>query len=108
MNRGDVVVAAAPGDTGKSRPWVVLRANRFAVHSRVTLVPLTSDLQDAPPLRVGLVPTPDNGLRVPSQAMIDRINSVAVARIGQVIGQLNATELTAIERAVLVYLGFAD
>lgn len=107
MNRGDVVVAALPGDTGKSRPWIVLRADRFANHSRVTLLPLTSELLDAAPLRVDLAPSGANGLRVPSQAMIDRITSVPVARVGLAIGRLEETELQAVDRAVLVWLGYA-
>jgi mRNA-degrading endonuclease toxin of MazEF toxin-antitoxin module len=41
VNRGDVVVAALPGDAGKPRPWIVLRADRFPDHSRVMLLPLT-------------------------------------------------------------------
>ena len=108
MTRGDVVVAALPGDASKPRPAVVLRAARFAAHHRVTVLPITSVLQDAAPLRVDLTPTPANGLRAPSQAMIDRIASVAVQRVGQIIGELAAADLKAIERAVLVYLGIAD
>ena len=42
VTRGDIVVAALPGDTGKPRPAIVLRADRFAAHHRVTLLPLTS------------------------------------------------------------------
>jgi mRNA interferase MazF len=108
VTRGAVVVVALPGDAGKPRPAVVLRADRFAAHNRVTLVPLTSEPRPMPTLRVAIEPSQGTGLQVASQAMIDRLTSVAVARIGQVIGQLSATELAAIDRAVLVYLGFAD
>ena len=107
MNRGDVVVAALPGDAGKPRPWIVLRADRFAGHGRVTLLPVTSELQDAPILRVDISPSAGNGLRVSSQAMVDRSVSVAVERVGMVIGRLDAADLRAVGRAVLVYLGFA-
>jgi mRNA interferase MazF len=107
VNRGDVVVAALPGDAGKPRPWIVLRADRFADHSRVTLLPLTSELQDAPILRVDVSPSADNGLRVPSQAMVDRSVSVPVQRVGLVIGRLDPAAMRAIDRAMLVYLGFA-
>jgi hypothetical protein len=40
--------------------------------------------------------------------MIDRIVSVHMERIGEVIGQLADVDLTAITHAVAVYLGIAD
>ena len=57
MTRGDIVVAALPGDTGKPRPAIVLRADRFAAHHRVTLLPLTSEVRDEPFLRVDVAPS---------------------------------------------------
>ena len=102
------MVAALPGDTGKPRPWIVLRADRFATHHRVTLLPLTSEVRDEPFLRVDVAPSAGNGLRVGSQVMVDRSASVSVDRVGEVIGRLSAADMRAIDRAVLVYLGFAD
>ncbi len=108
MIRGSVVVVALPGDAGKPRPAIVLRGNAFGGHNRVTLVPCTGEQQAWPTLRVALTPSAENGLRLPCQAMIDRLTSVAVDRVRQVIGALIAADLRAIDRAVLVYLGFAD
>jgi mRNA interferase MazF len=108
VNRGDVVVAALPGDAGKPRPWIVLRSDRFAEHSRVTLLPLTSELRAESILRVDAFPSVGNGLRVTSQVMVDRSVSVPVQRVGKVIGRLDAVDMRAIDRAVLMYLGFAD
>ena len=108
MNGGDVVVAALAGDAGKPRPWIVLRSDRFAEHSRVTLLPLTTEVRDEPILRVDVAPNAGNGLRVASQAMVDRSASVSVGRIGGVIGRLAVADMRSIDRAVLVYLGFAD
>ena len=96
MNRGDIVVAAGPGDAGKPRPWIVLRSDRFSAHHRVTLLPLTSEVRDEPFLRVDVAPSADNGLRVPSQAMVDRSASVSVGRIGGVIGRLTAADMPAL------------
>jgi mRNA interferase MazF len=107
VNRGDVVVAALAGDAGKPRPWIVLRGDRFAEHSRVTLLPLTSELRAEPILRVDVAPSAGNGLRVPSQAMVDRSVSVSVRRVGSIIGRLEPATMRAINTAVLVYLGFA-
>jgi mRNA interferase MazF len=108
VRRGTVAVVALPGDAGKPRPAVSLRGELFGDHDRVTVVPLTSELRAMPTLRVTIETSPENGLQVASQAMIDRITSSAIIRIGQTVGQLAATEMAAIDRAVLVYLGFAD
>jgi mRNA interferase MazF len=108
VTRGDIVVAALPGDTGKPRPAIVLRADRFAAHHRVTLLPLTSEVRDEPFLRVDVAPSAGNGLQVASQAMVDRSASVSAGRVGGVIGRLAAADMRSIDQAVLVYLGFAD
>jgi mRNA interferase MazF len=108
MMRGDVVVVALPGDVGKPRPAIVLRANIFSIHNRISVVPCTSQLQPWRSLRVDLAPSEDNGLHIPCQAMIDRVTSVKSERARQVIGRLADADLAAIDRAVLVYLGFAE
>jgi mRNA interferase MazF len=108
LKRGAIATAAMPGDFGKPRPVVVLRSDRFAAHRFVTVMPVTGTRQDAPQLRLDLEPTQDNGLQLLSQAMIDGVQSIAIRRIGQVIGQLAADDMMAIDRALAVYLGFTD
>jgi mRNA interferase MazF len=101
------MVTASLGDpTGKPRPFLVLRSDRFASHSLVTLLAFTSTNIAAPTLRITVQPTAENGLRVPSQAMVDHIQSARETRIGEVIGQLGVADLRAVTRAVAVYLGF--
>ena len=100
VNRGDVVVAALPGDAGKPRPWIVLRADRFADHSRVTLLPLTSELQDAPILRVDVPPSiAAMGCVCLPRPWSTRCVSVSVQRVGLVIGRLDPAVMRAIDRA---------
>lgn len=86
----------------------MLRSDRFAEHRFVTIVAFTGTITSAPTLRITVQPTAGNGLQGPSQAMIDHVQSVRVARIGQTIGQLDAGDLAAVTRAVAAYLGFAD
>ncbi len=74
----------------------------------MTLLPFTSELRDAPTLRVTVGPTETNGLQRPSQVMIDRVQSIFAARVERMIGQLGREDMQAVERAVAVYLGFAD
>jgi mRNA interferase MazF len=64
---------------------VVVQANRWLQdHPNMTLCPLTSTLIEAPLVRLSLQPTPSNGLRKPSQLMIDKLFIVAMAAIGAV------------------------
>jgi mRNA interferase MazF len=72
VKRGDIVIAAPPGAYGKPRPVIVLQADSFTLAS-YTVAPFTSDLQDAPLLRVPVEPDSENGLQKPSQIMIDKI-----------------------------------
>jgi mRNA interferase MazF len=108
LKRGAVVTASINDPSGKPRPFLVLRSDRFAGHTLVTLVAFTSTITDTPSLRVTVEPTAKNGLQAPSQAMVDHIQSVRVRRVGRIIGQLAEPEVQAIASAVAVYLGFGD
>jgi mRNA interferase MazF len=108
LNRGAVVIASIGDPSGKPRPFLVLRSNHFAEHSLVTLLAFTGTVTEAPTLRVPVQPSIENGLREPSQVMIDHIQSVRVQRISEVIGQLAETDLRAVTRGVTIYLGIAD
>ena len=44
-------------------------------------------------------------LRLPSQIMIDRCQTLAREKIGQVIGTLPAAEMTVVNRSLAVFLG---
>jgi mRNA interferase MazF len=108
LKRGAMVVASHRDPSGKPRPFLVLRSDHFAAHALVTLLAFTGTCAGIPPLRITVQPTVRNGLQQPSQAMIDHIQSVRIGQIGQVIGELDKADMQAIERAVAVYLGFAD
>jgi mRNA interferase MazF len=72
VKRGDLVVVAMPGDSGKPRPALVVQADVFnETHASVTLAPVTSTLVDSPLFRLTVEPSPGNGLRSLSQIMID-------------------------------------
>lgn len=88
MKRGAVVTASIGGDSAKPRPFLVLRSDRFADHTMVTILAFSATIIDAPLLRVTVRPTPENGLERTSQAMIDHVQSVRLTRIQKEIGQL--------------------
>ena len=105
MNRGSLVTIAIPGDFGKPRPALVMQSDAFAGHSSVTVLPLSSKILDASFIRHTVLPDTSNGLRRPSQIMIDRAVTVRRERVGQVIGQLDGQALQQVERLLAIFLG---
>jgi mRNA interferase MazF len=53
-------------------------------------------------------PTPENGLRIRSQVMIDKAVTVPTRRIGAVMGRLDNATLRAVSLALLGFLGLSD
>jgi len=104
--RGAVVVVASPGAySGKPRPAVVLQATRWCEkHPSLTLCPITSTLVEAPLIRIPVLPSAANGLRKPSQLMVDRLFTVPTASIGAVVGQLAEATMAEVEQAVRGWL----
>ena len=108
LKRGDVVVVAMAGDYVKPRPALVVQADLFnETHASVTLVPVTSTLVDAPLFRLTVAPSPGNGLRALSQIMIDKVTTVARARIGPTIGHVEDDLLLQVNRALALWVGIA-
>jgi mRNA interferase MazF len=108
LKRGDLVVVAVPGDYGKPRPALVVQADVFNdAHASVTLVPVTSTLVDAPLFRLTVAPSPGNGLRALSQIMIDKVTTIARARIGPSIGHVEDDLLLQVNRALALWVGIA-
>ena len=105
MRRGDLVIAAVPGDYGKPRPVLVLQDDAFEALPSVTVMPLTTDLHTLPLLRIEVPPSPENGLHERSQIMIDKVTTISRTRMRQEIGRVdNATMLSA-TAALAVFLG---
>jgi mRNA interferase MazF len=50
--------------------------------------PLTSPLMDAPLVRLAVEPSPRNGLRKPSQLLVETFFTAGIAAVGAVVGQL--------------------
>jgi len=105
LTRGDIVTVAASGDYGKPRPAVIIQDELFDSLPSVTVLPLTSELRDAPILRITVRPAADNGLRKPSQIMIDKIITVPRARIGERIGRLDNGAIQSVNTALARFLG---
>jgi mRNA interferase MazF len=103
MRRGDLVTIALSGDYGKPRPALVIQSDLFDQHPSVTILPLTSELRKTPLFRITVEPDPGNGLRKPSQVMIDKTQTVPREKISSTIGRLDDESLMAIDRALAVF-----
>ncbi len=108
MKRGEIYAAAARGAyTGKPRPVVVLQDDRFDSTSSITVCPFTTQPVSAPLIRLDVEPSATNGLERVSYMMVDKLTTMPRANIGERLGQLEASDVVRLNRAVLVFLGLA-
>jgi mRNA interferase MazF len=107
VKRGDLVTVAMPGDFGKPRPALVIQADPFSEIGTVAVLLLSGTLIDAPLLRPTIQPTSENGLRKPSQIMIDKIVAVRREKLGPAFGRLEEEALLSVTRSLAVFLGLA-
>ena len=105
MKRGDIVTVALQGDHGKPRPALIVQSDHFRESTHVAVLLMTSMQVDAPLLRVPIPATPQTGLAVASDVMLDRITTAGRTRIGAVIGHLDDAAMVAINRAMATFLG---
>lgn len=105
LKRGDLVTVALSGDYGTPRPALVIQAGAFAELGSVTVLGLTSDLHDRPTLRLTVEPTPTNGLRAPSQIMIDKAATLPRAKVGPPIGYLDSYTMQTVSQALVAFFG---
>lgn len=107
MKRGDLVTIALSGDFSKPRPALVIQSDQFDQTGTVTVLLISGTLVDAPLIRTMIEPTPANGLRKPSQVMVDKAMSVKRGKIGATIGHIDAEAMLAVTRALAVFFAIA-
>lgn len=109
MKRGDVVLVALPGDYGKPRPAVIVQSDLLNAQdpSSYLICPLTTALSGQGNLRVAVERMPSNGLNAPSEVMVDKTSPAPRRRLRAVVGRLDAATMRAVDRALLLVLGFA-
>lgn len=105
MQRGDLVIVSAQGDYGKPRPAVVIQNGKLIEQiDSITVCFLTSKTVPARNLRVTVDPTPENGLREPSQVQIEKIMTFPREKVRGPIGKLADEQVRDVDRELMVFL----
>jgi mRNA interferase MazF len=107
VKRGDVIRIVLQGDFGKPRPAVIVQADEFGEIPSLSVLPFSTDLRSVPRIRITIEPDATNGLLERSQIMIDKIATVSLKKAGHRTGHLSSADMTAIDRALAVFLGLA-
>ena len=104
-----MVLVALPGDHGKPRPALVVQADALTADDcgSVAVCPLTTHLTGTASFQFAVDPIEANGLHHRSEVMVEMLAGVARARLREVVGQVDRATMTAVERALLLVLGFA-
>lgn len=106
MRRAGIVTVAFSGDFGKPRPAVIVESDYLNdTHATILLCPFTSELADAPLIRVPVTSSHENGLRSQSQIMVDKAAPVRREKIGARIGVLDPENLVRLNRSLAVVFG---
>lgn len=105
MTRGDIWTVSGAGYAGKPRPAIIVQDHAFSFLDSVTVCPLTSDADDLEFFRVQLIPSNENGLKLPSHIMADKITTLPKNRLGKRIGVVGDDDLKRLETAIMVFLG---
>ena len=113
MRRGEVrwtdLDPARGNESDKRRPAIIVsndRANATAARlgrGVVTVVPVTSKITSIFPFQV-LLRAELTGLRVDSKAQAEQVRSVAVERLGSVLGRLPAALMDEVDDALRLHL----
>jgi mRNA interferase MazF len=108
MKRGDIWTVSGGADyVGKPRPAVVVQDDAFDDTASLTICAFTTDPTEAPLFRILVDPNDNNGLRMPSRLMVDKLTTVSKAKLESRIGRLDEEDLLRLNRAILVFLGMA-
>ena len=107
LKRGDLIPVVLSGAYGKPRPALVIQSDLFQKHPSLTVLPITSELRPIEIFRIAAAPTKKNGLRVPSQIMVDKAHTIPREKAGDPFGELESRTLTIVNRALAVFLGLA-
>lgn len=113
MLRGEIRLVDLDPTVGakanKRRPAVIVsndRANATAARlgrGVVTIVPVTSSVANVYPFQVALA-SEESGLKVDAKAQAEQVRSIAVERVGPVLGRVPTALMAALHDALRLHL----
>lgn len=71
----------------------------------MTILPVTTEIRPIDIFRIAIEPSERNGLREPSQIMVDKAHTIPLDKAGEAFGTLKARTLTGVNRSLAVFLG---
>ena len=107
--RGEIWTVAGGVYASKPRPAVIVQDDLFDATTSVIVAPMTSQLIDAPLLRIRIHGNRDaaSGLERDSDVMIDKLTAVRRSNVLTRIGRLTSEQLVEVERSLMAFLGLA-
>jgi mRNA interferase MazF len=106
MKRGDIFAVVLSGDYGKPRPAIIIQSDTLGDDFESVIVcPLTSFTGPSPRFRFTLEPNANNGLRVRSQAMVEKPTTVSRRRVGQKIGRVGDEQIEKLDTILAFVMG---
>lgn len=98
---GDVVIVSLLGDYGKPRPAVVVQSDRYAGLPSVVVCAISTDVRpELSELRPLVEPSALNGLRRPSQIMLDKPGALPRTKVSPPIGNLGPELMLHVRRVM--------
>ncbi len=86
---------------------LVVQDDHFVATDSITICPLTTDPTEIPLLRIPLRPGVVLGLNQPSTLMVGKLTTMPRSKLGERIGAVSDTDMLALSRALVVFLGLA-
>ena len=108
MRRGEIWGVGGGISAKRPRPALVIQAELFELSESVTVIPMTSQLNDAPLFRVRISATEATGLRSDNDVTIDKITTVKQKNATDRLGKVSSNDLVSIKRLMLAHLGIAS
>lgn len=105
LKRGDIVICTVKGHYGKPRPAVVVQSDLFnPTHTSITVCPITTHIVEAPLFRLLISPNSKNGLKCPSQIMVDKMTTLPQEKVRQQIGVLSLEQIKKLDESIKMWL----
>ncbi len=106
MKRGELWIGAGgPDYANKPRPMIIVQSDDYQETDSVLVCLVTSMYEFFVSFRPALEPSAENGLELPSRAMVDKVSSVPRAGLRKRIGVLEPAVLEQIDIAMAGLLG---